>query len=153
MTTTTDQKSIPLSNTTSVPLPVPTPVPIPVPGSIFSHPPAQQYDPHNRIDTIRRLCALQHPDGHWDYSLELAALVKRWGGREVMAPTRPGVTSLAHACLADLCNCVWTAQREGREDVILSAGEMESFERVHWDLGWARFAIQRAVRWMADGQQ
>jgi len=105
------------------------------------------YDNHNRIDVIRRLCALQHPDGHWDYSNELAELVKMWGGRDLMAPAH-GATALTHACLADLCNYVWTAQRDGREHESLSAAELISLQSVNWDLGWAKNAMDRATGWM-----
>ncbi|KAK0643527.1 hypothetical protein B0T16DRAFT_459664 [Cercophora newfieldiana] len=105
------------------------------------------YDHHNRIDVIRRLCSLQHPDGHWDYSTELAELVKMWGGRDLMAPAH-GATALTHACLSDLCNYVWTAQRDGREHESLSAAELISLQGVNWDLGWAKNAMDRAAAWM-----
>jgi hypothetical protein len=105
------------------------------------------YDYHNRIDVIRRLCSLQHPDGHWDYSTELADMVKMWGGRDLMAPAH-GATALTQACLADLCNYVWTAQRDGREHESLSAAELISLQSVNWDLGWAKNAMDRATAWM-----
>ncbi|KAK4166023.1 hypothetical protein QBC43DRAFT_314777 [Cladorrhinum sp. PSN259] len=107
-----------------------------------------KYDPQNRISVIRRLSALQHPDGHWDYTPELASLVKLWGGRELMSPAH-GVTALTHACMTDLCNYVWTAQREGREHERLSTAELISLEEINWDLGWARLAIERAEGWVA----
>lgn len=109
-------------------------------------PPA--YDSRNRIDVIRRLCSLQHPDGHWDYTPELAELVKLWGGRELMAPAH-GVTALTNACLMDLCNYVWTAQRDGREHSALSGPELIGLQAVNWDLGWANNALDRATAWMS----
>jgi len=109
---------------------------------------APGYDHHNRIDVIRRLCSLQHPDGHWDYSNELAELVKMWGGRDLMTPAH-GATALTHACLADLCNYVWTAQRDGREHESLSAAELISLQSVNWDLAWAKNAMDRANGWMS----
>ncbi|GAB1318844.1 hypothetical protein MFIFM68171_09054 [Madurella fahalii] len=116
-----------------------------------SRPPSRRaYSPLNRIDVIRRLCALQHPDGHWDYSPELAELVKLWGGRELMAPAH-GVTALTHACLTDLCNYVWTAQREGREHECLGSEELISLQGIHWDLGWAKNALDRAEFWLGIG--
>jgi len=110
--------------------------------------PKPSYDPSNRVDVIRRICSLQHPDGHWDYSDELAELARLWGGRELMAPAH-GVTALTHASLLDLCNYVWTAQREGREQEALTAAEMISLQSVNWDLTWARNAMDRATGWMS----
>ncbi len=109
--------------------------------------PPPPYDQTNRIEVIRRLCSLQHPDGHWDHSPELADLVKMWGGRDLMAPAH-GVTALTHACLMDLCNYVWAAQREGREHSSLSGTELISLQAVNWDLGWAKNALDRATAWM-----
>ncbi|KAK3988559.1 hypothetical protein QBC44DRAFT_101688 [Cladorrhinum sp. PSN332] len=112
-----------------------------------SHPPTPQYDPQNRISVLRRLSSLQHPDGHWDFSSELSSLVKLWGGRELMSPAH-GVTALTHACMTDLCNYVWQAQREGREHEMLTAAELISLQQINWDLGWARYAVERAGVWM-----
>ncbi|KAK3353556.1 hypothetical protein B0T25DRAFT_568754 [Lasiosphaeria hispida] len=112
--------------------------------------PAQPYyDPvNNRIDVMSRLCSIQHPDGHWDFTPELAELVKHWGGRELMAPAH-GVTALTHACLMDLCNYVWGAQREGREHTALNAGELMSLQAVNWDLVWAKNSLDRATAWLS----
>ncbi|KAK3940636.1 hypothetical protein QBC46DRAFT_458821 [Diplogelasinospora grovesii] len=110
--------------------------------------PRYPYDRNNRIDVVRRLCSLQNPDGHWDYSDELAELVSMWGGRELMAPAH-GVTALTHACLMDLCGYVWAAQREGREHQALSTAELISLQAVNWDLGWAKNALDRATAWMS----
>lgn len=127
----------------------PTPTPPPPPGRQSS---AAAHSRLNRVDAIRRLCALQHPDGHWDHSPELAELVRQWSGRDLtLSPARPGATALAHACLTDLCNTVWTAQREGREHECLGADELASLQAVHWDLGWAKHALDRAAAWMAAG--
>ena len=115
----------------------------PLPRRTISYP----YDPRNRIDVICRLCSLQQSDGRWDYSLELADLVKMWGGRELMSPAH-GVTALAHACLLDLCNHVWAAQREGSEHASLSAAELISLQTLNWDLSWAKIAIDQATAWM-----
>ncbi|KAK3369040.1 hypothetical protein B0T24DRAFT_681090 [Lasiosphaeria ovina] len=105
------------------------------------------YDRSNRIDVIKRLCAVQHPDGHWDYSAELAELVKLWGGRE-LGPTPQGATALTHACLTDLCTHVWAAQRDGREHAALTSAELASLQLVNWDLSWAGNALERATAWM-----
>lgn len=104
------------------------------------------YDPSNRLTTLRRLCALQHPSGYWPYSPELAALLKHWGNRVVMSPAH-GVTALAHATLSDLCHVIWAAQRDGNADRVLSAEEMESLEGVGWDISWAGRAGERAGGW------
>ncbi|KAK0718250.1 hypothetical protein B0T26DRAFT_322297 [Lasiosphaeria miniovina] len=106
------------------------------------------YDRSNRIDVIKRLCAVQHPDGHWDYSAELAELVKLWGGRE-LGPTPQGATALTHACLTDLCAHVWAAQRDGREHAALTPAELASLQLVNWDLSWAGNALERATAWMS----
>ncbi|KAK4244280.1 hypothetical protein C7999DRAFT_35364 [Corynascus novoguineensis] len=55
-----------------------------------------------------------------------------------------GATALAHACLIDLCQTVWTAQREGREAAVLSAEELRTLEGLGWDLGWVAARIRRA---------
>jgi hypothetical protein len=34
----------------------------------------------NRIEAIRRISALQYPDGHWDAAPELASFAPQWGG-------------------------------------------------------------------------
>jgi hypothetical protein len=67
-----------------------------------------------------------------------------------MAPAH-GVTALTHACLMDLCNYVWTAQREGREQQMLSSPELISLQSINWDLGWAKNALDRAGVWMGMG--
>ncbi|KAK4231276.1 hypothetical protein QBC38DRAFT_242132 [Podospora fimiseda] len=114
-----------------------------------SHPPSPpSYSSQNRISVLRRLCTLQHPNGHWDYSPELASLVKLWGGRELMSPAH-GVTALTNACMTDLVNYIWQAQREGREHQMLTAAELISLQQINWDLGWARHAIERATAWMS----
>ncbi|KAK3318392.1 hypothetical protein B0H66DRAFT_557088 [Apodospora peruviana] len=59
-----------------------------------------------------------------------------------------GVTALAHACLTDLWEYVWSAQREGRDRSALSAAELTSLQMVNWDLGWAKHALDRATTWM-----
>lgn len=106
------------------------------------------YDRHNRVDVIRRMCDLQHADGHWDYSDELAALARRWGGRELTPAAPHGATALAQACLMELCGHVWAAQRDGTEDTALSAAEVASLQMMHWDLGFARSALDRATAWL-----
>jgi hypothetical protein len=108
---------------------------------------AAPYDRDNRVDVIRRLCDLQHPDGHWDYSDELAGLARRWGGREV-PPVAHGATALSQACLMELCDRVWTAQRDGTEDITLSGDEVASLQMLHWDLAFARTALDRATAWL-----
>jgi len=123
----------------------PAPTAPPTPGQ--QRPPVYPYDRGNRIDVIRRLCALQHPDGHWDYGPELAELVKLWGGRELMSPAH-GVTALTHACMMDLCSYVWGAQRDGREYESLSSAELASLQAVNWNLSWAQNAMDRATAWM-----
>lgn len=137
---TTTTLSSPYTNT-------PSPAPYVTASSPIQQTPYYPYDRRNRIDVIRRLCSLQHPDGHWDYAPELADLVRLWGGRELMAPAH-GVTALSSACLTDLCNYVWAAQREGREQNLLSQAEMISLQTVNWDLSWAKNAIDRATAWM-----
>jgi hypothetical protein len=108
---------------------------------------------NNRITLILRLCALQHlPQGNWSYTPELGALLNTWAKRDiVMAPTAHGLTALAHACLIDLTQTIWTAQREGRENQVLSAEEMWSLEEVGWDLGWVSRRIEVAGRWLRNG--
>ncbi len=140
-----------IATATTLSSPYPT-TPSPAPYTTATSTPAQQttnypYDRRNRIDVIRRLCSLQHPDGHWDYSPELAELVKFWGGRELMTPAH-GVTALANACLTELCNYVWAAQRDGREQSSLSQVELISLQTVNWDLTWAKNAMDRATAWM-----
>ncbi|KAH8889734.1 hypothetical protein GQ53DRAFT_190563 [Thozetella sp. PMI_491] len=127
----------------------PSPSPYPTSTTPTQQTPYYPYDRRNRLDVIRRMCSLQHPDGHWDYSPELAELVKLWGGRELAAAPH-GVTALANACLSELCNYVWSAQREGREQTSLSQVELISLQMVNWDLTWAKHAIDRATAWM-DG--
>ncbi|KAK4043346.1 hypothetical protein C8A01DRAFT_32473 [Parachaetomium inaequale] len=114
------------------------PLPPPPPQQQQQHPPQpspyyhETIDPSaplNRIHLILALCALQNPhSGNWPPSRELASLLKLWtGGRDVtlgMGPTGRGATALAHACLIDLCQFVWAAQREGREGEVLSWAEI-----------------------------
>ncbi|KAK4100875.1 hypothetical protein N658DRAFT_524414 [Parathielavia hyrcaniae] len=59
-----------------------------------------------------------------------------------------GLTALAHACLTDLCHTVWAAQREGRENDVLSMAEMRALEGVGWDLGWVGWRIEVAGGWL-----
>lgn len=108
----------------------------------------RQYDHDNRVDVIRRLCDLQQPDGHWEYSDELAGLARMWGGREVPTVAH-GATALSQACLMELCDHVWAAQRDGTEDTALSADEIASLQMMHWDLGFARGALDRSTAWLS----
>jgi hypothetical protein len=107
------------------------------------------YAPPNRITLILSLCHLQQPAGNFPATAALTALLKTWtGGREVHI-TAHGATALAHACLTDLCHTVWRAQREGREEAVLSRAELQALERVGWDLGWVGEHIRRAGGWLA----
>ncbi|KAK4236366.1 hypothetical protein C8A03DRAFT_16976 [Achaetomium macrosporum] len=109
--------------------------------------------PKNRITLILALCNLQHPDGHWPYTPQLAAVLRVWaGGRGEVAVASRGVTALAHACLTDLAHYVWRAQREGREYEMLSAAELVELERVGWDLKWVAGCIAAAGRWLCSCQ-
>ncbi|KAK3390509.1 hypothetical protein B0H63DRAFT_117649 [Podospora didyma] len=150
------------NSTPTPPTVLPLPSPPPPPPPALDPPPAigtttprqgtptQSYDRNNRIDVIKRLCALQHPDGHWDYTIELAEVVRMWGGgRELtLHAAQHGVTAVTHACLLDLCNYVWGAQRDRREQTALSPGELNSLQAVKWDIGWANHALERATAWM-----
>lgn len=64
-----------------------------------------------------------------------------------MSPAH-GVTALTHACMMDLCNYVWRAQREGREYESLSSAELTSLQAINWNLNWAQNAMDRATAWM-----
>jgi hypothetical protein len=107
----------------------------------------QQYDRLNRIDVIRRICGLQHADGHWTYSVELAELVKQWGGRDLMTADHD-VTAMSHACLLELCSVVWTAQRDNTWQTQFTPAELTALQVVNWDLSWAKAALDRATAWM-----
>ncbi|KAH8912848.1 hypothetical protein BR93DRAFT_115237 [Coniochaeta sp. PMI_546] len=152
-----DNKYTPTTSTTPIspiasPVSAPTTSPSPIQAPI-SQPPYQPYDRTNRIDVIRRICTLQNPNGSWSYSPELADLVRQWsgggggGGREIRPGDDRALTLAVHACLKDLCGYVWAAQRDRAEETRLAPGEMASFRAVNWDLGFARGAIDRALRW------
>lgn len=142
--------AVPISPITT-PIEAPTNSPSPMAGLHQQGTPYYPYDRTNRIDAIRRLCALQHGDGHWDFTPELADITRQWGGgRELpgYGADALAVTTQVHACLGELCQYVWTAQRERAEESRLSAGEMASFQSVGWDLGFARGSLTRAAGWL-----
>ncbi|KAK4126292.1 hypothetical protein N657DRAFT_301102 [Parathielavia appendiculata] len=120
----------------------------------------QPNHPPNRITFILRLCALQNlPAGNWSYTPELGTLVNTWAQRSIVmaapssSPHGLGITALAHACLTDLCHTVWSAQREGRENDVLSGSEMRTLEGVGWDLGWAGWRIRLAGCWLREQER
>ncbi|KAK4193901.1 hypothetical protein QBC35DRAFT_9241 [Podospora australis] len=138
------------------PAPVPPPAPLPTPQPHIQQqqqPTSYPYDPTNRIDILRRLCTLQHPDGHWAFTPELVSLIKTCSGYG-MSPSPSSshdVTAQTHACLVDICNSVWTAQREGKEHDLLSPAELASLQAINFDLSWASNAADRAAAWMGGG--
>lgn len=152
-TTALDNKYTPTATTTPIsPIASPVSAPATSPSPVqpqTAQPAYQPYDRTNRIDVIRRLCTLQRKDGSWGYSPELADLVRQWSGGRDVRPGDDRMLSLAvHDCLKDLCGYVWNAQRDRAEQTRLSAGEMASFQALGWDLGFARAAIDRALRWV-----
>ncbi|KAK4204145.1 hypothetical protein QBC40DRAFT_273494 [Triangularia verruculosa] len=111
----------------------------------------------NRIDTIRQLCALQHPaDGSWSYSAELTQLLKICG----ISPSSPAaqpheVTTLTHACLSDLLHQVYTAAVQQQQQHTktnperqLTPAELASLQDINWDMGWAKLSVERAGSWL-----
>lgn len=134
---------------------------------MISQTPWYPYDRRNRVDVIRRLCSLQHPDGHWQPSAELTELVAEtvWSGNRQMrldevhhdvvedeekrlSMSTRKATKAAFECLAELCNLVWDAQaRASTQHMMLSAAEMISLQAVSWDLSWARNSLERAAAW------
>jgi hypothetical protein len=71
--------------------------------------------------------------------------------RIVTVPYMTGIHAPAHATLQGLCQYVWTAQWERKEDERLSAAEMASFQAVNWDLGFAKTASERAASFLSGG--
>lgn len=71
----------------------------------------QLYDRSNRVESLTRLAQLQARDGRWDYSPELADLVRRWrrGHSEELGATMAGdeVTLIVALVMSDLCHAVW----------------------------------------------
>ncbi|KAL2177248.1 uncharacterized protein P884DRAFT_26579 [Thermothelomyces heterothallicus CBS 202.75] len=138
------------------------PLPLPLPPS---SPPSSRRIPSdtiiepatgrlNRVALILALTRLQDPrTGTWAPTAELTGLLQAWaGGRRAISINLNigghGATALAHACLIDLCQTVWTAQREGTEAAVLSAEELRSLERVGWNLGWVAGRIRQAGAWL-----
>jgi hypothetical protein len=144
---TTDTKYYPPTSTTPI-SPITSPTTSPSPFHSQTSPPPS-YNSTNRIDVIRRLCALQHPDGHWDPDPEIASLLQQWGGSSSAYQTTDSraATTAVTACLGDMCAYVWAAQRDRAESARLAPGEMESFRHVGWDLGFARGAVERGRGW------
>ncbi|EJT77949.1 hypothetical protein GGTG_03052 [Gaeumannomyces tritici R3-111a-1] len=105
------------------------------------------YDPQNRIEILRRLVSLQAADGHWDWSQDLHEVL-RICGRDVTDASPVGMTSIANALTVDICQYVWTAQREGREHTALTAAEMITLQGMNWDLGWAQRCTDMAAVWL-----
>lgn len=113
----------------------------------------------NRVALILAIVRLQDPrTGSWAPAADLTGLLQAWaaGSRRAAATHinininigSHGTTALAQACLIDLCQTVWTAQREGTEAVVLSAQELRSLECVGWNLGWVAERIRQAGSWL-----
>ncbi|SPQ23671.1 6d74ff38-0e17-4f52-aa18-6270440f0a92 [Thermothielavioides terrestris] len=155
--------------------PLPEPQPPLASALATSNPPATDpTTPPNRIALLLSILSLQHPDGHFPPSPALAALLTQWAyGGGTTTTTNPstatnvppadpntilislttpgGATALAHACLTDLSQQVWTARRAGREHAVLSAAELQSLEGgagIGWGLGPAREGLARAAGWL-----
>ncbi|KAM7196371.1 hypothetical protein V8F20_007030 [Naviculisporaceae sp. PSN 640] len=136
------------------PQPPPTPPqgqgqPQPQPQSQSSSAQQQQ----NRITTLRRLSALQNPQGNWTYTPELASILQLWTGDTISAQTPVyNITVLTHNLILTLREYIWSAQRERREHVALSPAEMDSLKGVNWDLGWVGMGLERAGGWLTQAQ-
>jgi len=144
-TTPTPDNKYTLTTTTTTPIsPVHTPSPVLFPAAHA-----------NRLLSIERICALQSASGSWTYSPELASLVLHWSGREMRRPGPDGgertSTLAAHDCLRDLCGYVWAAQAARAEGERLTPEELARFGELGWDLGFAKGAMERAVRWAGRG--
>lgn len=112
--------------------------------------PHYYFDRQNRIEVLRRIGLLQQPDGHWDWSPELQELVRQWGGGEMVDAYPNTVTRATVACILNIAEYVWAAQREGREQTALSVPEMMSLQGMNWNLGWAQMGADRATMWLSN---
>ncbi|KAL2120456.1 hypothetical protein VTJ04DRAFT_4483 [Mycothermus thermophilus] len=170
----TPSSSSPSTNLSSTP-----PTPPPKPPGYQPRPPMPWYFavithpslPPNRVNLILALCHLQLPEGNFPATPLLSHLLSAWTNRPIPLSSgsgssgssgsgsgssgstgteTPGATALAHACLTDLCQTIWQAQREGTEGYVLTEEELWSLERVGWDLKWVAPRIELAGRWLRD---
>lgn len=112
----------------------------------------QQQQPeymYNRIAAAWRMAELQQPDGHWEWSGELATIVQQWGLQTLTADPEQ-VTSVTNACLTNMCQFIWTARREGRDSAVLSPAELARLASYNGDMSWAKAAMDRATSWLAS---